>query len=431
MKQTRKYKYSIVIPTFQRANLLENTIKSCLMQTYDNFQLLISNNFSLDNTKEILNKYENNRNVKVIHTTKKLSMPEHWEFMMDYVEGDYVMIIGDDDGVRTDFLNIIDNAIEKTNSNIIKFKGGLYFHNDWPNEERNTFTFDSNCTGGIYEISPDFVINSYCNFTGYEFFPNLLLTVFSMDLFNQAKKVANKMFVGAPDFSCPFLLLVQENAKLCYIDETLAFGGRSKNSNAAYYSEQKDKKSQSERLKEFISELDAEIRFPHHNLLITTAGNFVPAAFSYAKYFYPERLSNYKLDNFELAKIVQSDLAEEYASNRLSFHDKNELLIFKNFVDSLPNNHKNYIKSMPGKFSIKGRILLFGKLIRNKLFKLMNFKKATNDIAWDTTIQLSSIEIHNSFDFTINLINILKKYKRQIIFKSEKFNNFKFIEFIN
>ena len=30
-----------------------------------------------------------------------------------------------------------------------------------------------------------------------------------------------------------------------------------------------------------------------------------------------------------------------------------------------------------------------------------------------------------------SLINILKKYKRQIIFKSEKFNNFKFIEFIN
>jgi hypothetical protein len=61
----------------------------------------------------------------------------------------------------------------------------------------------------------------------------------------------------------------------------------------------------------------------------------------------------------------------------------------------------------------------------------MNFKKTTNDIAWDTTIQLSSIEIHNSFDFTINLINILKKYKRQIVFKSKKFNNFKFIEFIN
>lgn len=431
MKQTRKYKFTIVIPTFQRANLLENTIKSCLMQNHENFQLLISNNFSLDNTREILNKYENHSKVKVIHTAKKLSMPEHWEFMMDYIEGDYVMIIGDDDGLRTDFLNIIEDVIIKTNSNIIKVKGGLYFHNDWPNSERNTFSFDSNCTGGIYEIDTDYVIDSFCKFSSYEFFPNLLLTVFSMDLFNQAKLVANKMFVGAPDFSCPFLLLVQKNAKLCYIDDILAYGGRSKNSNAAYYSEQKDKKSQSERIKEFISELNAEIRFPHHNLLITTQGNFVPAAFSYAKYFYPERLLNFKLDNFELAKIIQSDLAEEYTSNRVSFHDKNELLIFKNFVNALPNNHKNYIKSMPGKFSIKGRILLFGKLIRNKLFKLMNFKKTTNDIAWDTTIQLSSIEIHNSFDFTINLINILKKYKRQIIFKSEKFNNFKFIEFIN
>ena len=50
MKQTRQYKFTIVIPTFQRANLLENTIKSCLMQNHENFQLLISNNFSLDNS---------------------------------------------------------------------------------------------------------------------------------------------------------------------------------------------------------------------------------------------------------------------------------------------------------------------------------------------------------------------------------------------
>ena len=430
----QKYKHTIVIPTFQRANLLGNTIKSCLLQDHDNFQVLISNNFSDDNTREVLKEFANDPRVKVIHTDKKLSMPEHWEFVMDYVEGDYVMIIGDDDGIRPDFLRIIDQIVDGNGINLIKFKGGLYFHNDWPNKERNNFFFDSKTSGYYFQVDPDRIIQEYCQFKSYDLFPNLLLTVFSLKLFKQAKSRAKQVFVGAPDWTCPFLLLVQDSVKLCYVDETLAYGGRSKYSNAAYYAEQKDKKAQSERIKEFVSELNSEMRFPHHILLFTTQGNFVPAAFSYAKYFYAERLKNFELNKLELAKVIQSDIAEEFCSNRASFYNKNEFVIFKDFVDSLSDNEKKNIYSMPGHFSLKGKILLYLKFIKSKVFTFFNIKRVNTNTLWDITVNLGDLGIMNAFDLTKNFVELLKNGKSafdESVPVPEKFADFRVLGRIN
>ncbi len=406
--QKQKYRHTIVIPTFQRANLLKDTIKSCLLQDHDNFQVLVSNNFSEDNTREVLEEFAGDPRVKVIHTDRKMSMPEHWEFVMDYVDGEYIMFLGDDDGVCPNFLTLMDQVIDKTGTNLVKFKGALYYHSDWPNEERNTFWFDSKYSGYYFEVKPDYVIDLFCEFKGYELFPNLLLTFFSYDLFMQAREKAKKMFVGAPDWTCPFLLLVQDNVKLTFIDAPLAYGGRSKKSNAAYYAEQKDKKSQSERIKEFVNELSPAIRFPYHEPLITTQGNFTPAAFSYAKHFYGERLKNFQLNKFELCKVIQADLAEEFCSNRASFHTKDELVVFKKHLDTLSPDEKNTIYSMPGFFSVTGRVLLFLKLMKRKLVTKLGLNKSNENIrTWDTKINLADSGIQDSHGLTSNFLGLI------------------------
>jgi glycosyltransferase involved in cell wall biosynthesis len=49
---------SIVVPTFNRAYCIENTIKSALSQTYDHFELIVIDDGSTDGTRElILSKY--------------------------------------------------------------------------------------------------------------------------------------------------------------------------------------------------------------------------------------------------------------------------------------------------------------------------------------------------------------------------------------
>src|SRR3972149_7654217 len=48
---------SVIIPTYNRANFLTEAINSVLSQTYRNFELIVVNDGSQDNTEEILKKY--------------------------------------------------------------------------------------------------------------------------------------------------------------------------------------------------------------------------------------------------------------------------------------------------------------------------------------------------------------------------------------
>ena len=49
---------------------LEQSIKSVLNQSYKKFKLLIIDDGSTDNSKQILNKYKNHRNVEIINQKK-------------------------------------------------------------------------------------------------------------------------------------------------------------------------------------------------------------------------------------------------------------------------------------------------------------------------------------------------------------------------
>ena len=52
---------SIILPTYNRGNLLEVAIKSVLDQSYSNWELIIIDNNSTDNTDDIINQYKNHK----------------------------------------------------------------------------------------------------------------------------------------------------------------------------------------------------------------------------------------------------------------------------------------------------------------------------------------------------------------------------------
>ena len=61
MKNDSKILFSIIIPTYNRAGMISKAINSVLSQTYPNWELLIINDGSTDNTEEIINSFKDNR----------------------------------------------------------------------------------------------------------------------------------------------------------------------------------------------------------------------------------------------------------------------------------------------------------------------------------------------------------------------------------
>ena len=50
----RMEKISVIIPTYNRAKELKRSVESVLAQTYDNFELIIVDDGSKDNTQEVI-----------------------------------------------------------------------------------------------------------------------------------------------------------------------------------------------------------------------------------------------------------------------------------------------------------------------------------------------------------------------------------------
>jgi len=57
----RVMKVSVMVLTFNRSKLLKETIDSILNQTFKDFEIIVVDNYSTDNTEEVVKSYNDNR----------------------------------------------------------------------------------------------------------------------------------------------------------------------------------------------------------------------------------------------------------------------------------------------------------------------------------------------------------------------------------
>lgn len=87
---------SILICTYNAENTIEETIRSCLNQTYKNIEILIHDDQSKDNTIDIINKIWDKR-IKIIDSWKKLWPYKGLNFLLDHAKWEYIAIQDHDD----------------------------------------------------------------------------------------------------------------------------------------------------------------------------------------------------------------------------------------------------------------------------------------------------------------------------------------------
>ncbi len=94
---TERPKISLIILAYNRAHLVKNAIKSVLGQTFQDFELIIVNNGSTDNTAEVLKKYEGHEKVRLYHLEKNRGFKGGINYAFSLIRGEWFSSIGDDD----------------------------------------------------------------------------------------------------------------------------------------------------------------------------------------------------------------------------------------------------------------------------------------------------------------------------------------------
>ncbi|CAG0963072.1 GalNAc(5)-diNAcBac-PP-undecaprenol beta-1,3-glucosyltransferase [Methylophilaceae bacterium] len=96
---------SIVIPTYNRADLLKRALKSVFNQTIRPDEIIISDNASTDHTQEVVRGFSNNGvNIKYFRHDKNVGMLKNWEHAVSLVDTSFFSVLADDDYLLPGFV---------------------------------------------------------------------------------------------------------------------------------------------------------------------------------------------------------------------------------------------------------------------------------------------------------------------------------------
>lgn len=119
-------KISVVIPTYNRAGYLDAAIKSVLAQSYVDFEVVISDNCSQDETESVVGKYLADSRVKYFKNQENIGMVRNWrKAIYEYAAGDWFLLLSDDDYlIDGDYLEKAIQLIERNLSVVMIYADG-------------------------------------------------------------------------------------------------------------------------------------------------------------------------------------------------------------------------------------------------------------------------------------------------------------------
>jgi glycosyltransferase involved in cell wall biosynthesis len=104
--------FSIIIPTYNRAHIIRNVIEAVQLQSFLDFELIISDDGSTDNTEEIVTPLLKDSRIKYVAQSNK-GVCAARNFGAKHANGKYLVFLDSDDTISEVWLKDFHNLAQK------------------------------------------------------------------------------------------------------------------------------------------------------------------------------------------------------------------------------------------------------------------------------------------------------------------------------
>ena len=122
-------KVSIIVPIYNASEYLSRSIESILNQSYENIEIILIDDASIDNSKEIIKSYAlKDSRIKPIYSEVNQGVSKTRNMGLKILSGDYVMFIDSDDYIIKDAVKIMVEKAIKYNSDLLDTYHLIIYH---------------------------------------------------------------------------------------------------------------------------------------------------------------------------------------------------------------------------------------------------------------------------------------------------------------
>jgi|694.fasta_scaffold27232_7 glycosyltransferase involved in cell wall biosynthesis len=191
-----KPKFSVLLPVYNGSKYMHKAINSVLKQNYQNFELVISDDKSLDNSFKIAKYYQKkDKRVQLIQQNINYQLGwwkgfNNWMLALKKSQGEYVFFIGHDDILSKNYLFDLNKNLDKSTSLFFGSIVQIDKSNNIYNHPANNLTLDfTNPKGFIRRLK-------------FYFLPNIIknILLFVPVKRNIALKIFRKLYLLSKNF---------------------------------------------------------------------------------------------------------------------------------------------------------------------------------------------------------------------------------------
>ena len=291
--------FSIVIPTFNRSDLFPYAVRSILKQTFEDFEIIISDNCSTDSTRQVAKQFEDPR-FKYIKTPQHFTIADSWEFARSHAVGKLIFMLSDDDALLPAALERFAHESRYHDADFMFCTPAYYRDLSYPGPDRNSVDCPSFSGASRVVQAEEFVRPLFLFRQKFDMHPSAFAFAKTIaDLV--VTRIGRFFWTNGVEYSA-WPIAASFAKKIVRIDAPLIIVGRTAKS---WGSNIKLCNPGKERIQQFINDVDHERK--HAPLNNFTMCNLMAEGMLTAKNLFPKEFRAYEFDE---VCYLRSSLAE-------------------------------------------------------------------------------------------------------------------------